>query len=309
MTERETRTIRTPENNTALAPAPVADPAAELGSDLHDALGRHMDWALRAWRETLAEVEKKQAGYVAPGERDDLALLRDNTRFALDAFGRVGKDRSPSLDDRAASAVSWHDLVDEVARDQRGGMALWEKVKGASCDELAAGKTGAEVVEPYHHTPWHRARYFALRAALADGLAPRNGMEWLLLDGMAQALTMHAYWLNRHVETDSLDEWDFDRKARERGEFVPPRLSAAETVDRAAMMADRFSRQFLRLMRTYRDGRKLLSSVTMLGGQLNVAGDGGQQVIATRTIRATSAAGDERRSGVRRRIRRRDDRL
>ena len=42
-------------------------------------------------------------------------------------------------------------------------------------------------------------------------------------------------------------------------------------------MADRFKRQFLRLMRCYRDGRKLSASMTVLGGQVNVAE---QQIIA-----------------------------
>jgi hypothetical protein len=36
-------------------------------------------------------------------------------------------------------------------------------------------------------------------------------------------------------------------------------------------MADRFQRQFLRLMKCYRDGRRLIASMTVLGGQVNVA--------------------------------------
>ena len=35
----------------------------------------------------LAAIEKKQAGYVPPGERDDLAALRDFTRSAIDSVG------------------------------------------------------------------------------------------------------------------------------------------------------------------------------------------------------------------------------
>ncbi len=36
-------------------------------------------------------------------------------------------------------------------------------------------------------------------------------------------------------------------------------------------MADRFQRQFLRLMKCYRDGRRLIASMTVVGGQVNVA--------------------------------------
>jgi hypothetical protein len=43
-------------------------------------------------------------------------------------------------------------------------------------------------------------------------------------------------------------------------------------VDRAAQMADRCERQFLRLLRAHRDQRRLLGSVVVAaGGQLNVA--------------------------------------
>ena len=252
-------------------PAPAADPAAEIGADLHRTLARYTDWAVKAYRESLDHIEKKQAGYVPPGERDDLAALRENLRGAIDALARVGTERSPFLDDRAAADVSWHDITDELARDRAAGMALWGAVKQAAADELAMGRTGAEAVEPYHHDPWRRAQYVALRAALADGLQPRNRLEWLLLDGMAQAWTMHLRWLGKHAKTESLDAHRVEQDARNRGEWQPPRLGEAEAVDRAAMMADRFQRQFLRLMKTYRDGRKLLSSVTMLDGQLNVA--------------------------------------
>ena len=46
--------------------------------------------------ETLAQVEKKQAGYVAPGERDDLAALRENTQFRYHRL-RAHRPRRPSL--------------------------------------------------------------------------------------------------------------------------------------------------------------------------------------------------------------------
>ena len=108
--------------------------------------------------------------------------------------------------------------------------------------------------------------------ALADGLQPRNGMERLLIEGMAQAWTMRERWLHRAVETDSLEAVRIERDSRRRGEWQPPRLSDAAAVDRAAQLADRCERQFLRLMRAYRDQRRLLGSVVVAaGGQLNVA--------------------------------------
>jgi hypothetical protein len=45
-------------------------------------------------------------------------------------------------------------------------------------------------------------------------------------------------------------------------------------------MQDRFQRQFLRLMKCYRDGRRLIASMTVHGGQVNVAE---QQVVLSST--------------------------
>ena len=67
------------------------------------------------------------------------------------------------------------------------------------------------------------------------------------------------------------------RDVADRWQWQPPRLDHAAAVDRAALMSDRFQRQFLRLMRCYRDGRKLTASMTVLGGQVNVAE---QQIVA-----------------------------
>jgi hypothetical protein len=286
---------------------PAADPAAEIGADLHRTLARYTDWAVKAYRDTLDHIERKQAGYVPPGERDNLATLRENLRLAIEALDRVGKEPSSFLEDRTAVDVSWYDITDEMTRDRDAGLALWGKVKQAATNELAVGKRGAETVEPYHHSPWQRAQYLAIRAALADGLHPRNGMEHLLIDGMAQAWTMHLHWLGKHAKTESLDAYRVEQDARRRGEWQPPRLSDVEAVDRAALMADRFLRQFLRLMKTYRDGRKLFASVTMRGGQLNIAGDGGQQVVATRTIPTASSPRIPRAARPRRRIRRKGE--
>jgi len=60
-----------------------------------------------------------------------------------------------------------------------------------------------------------RAEYLAVRAALAVGLQPRNGMEWLLVDGMAEARLL---WLNKHAKTESLDAARVEQDVRQRGE-------------------------------------------------------------------------------------------
>jgi len=93
---------------------------------------------------------------------------------------------------------------------------------------------------------------------------------------MAQALMMQRHWLQRMVQTESRDTIRRGRGPHDG--FEPPRLSEAEAVDRAVAMQDRFQRQFLRLMKCYRDGRRLALSMTVTGGQVNVAQ---QQIVAS----------------------------
>jgi hypothetical protein len=251
--------------------------AVEIAGDVQRTLARSMDWAVREWRALLADLEKKHAGYVAPGERDDLAKLLEFTRSAITSFERIGQGDPARLDHLTPAEYSWHDITDEMRRDEAAGWALWATVKQTARDELASGGMASRAVEGYQADPYERAAFVAVREALADGLQPRNGMEWVLIDGMAQAWTLHLRWLDRHTNTDSLDAIRGERNMRQRGGWEPPRLGEAEAVDRAVQMADRFQRQFLRLMKCYRDGRRFIASMTVLGGQVNVAE---QQVVA-----------------------------
>jgi hypothetical protein len=258
--------IPTPRSDQTPAEAP-----AEIASELHRSLTSYMDWTVRQWRALLANLDKKHQGYVPTGERDDLAQLRDLVRSAITNFERIGEDGAGRLDHLTPADLRWHDISAEIARNAAAGWALWRTVRESARDELAAGATAGQAVEGYQPRPIERAQFIAIRAALADGLQPRNGMEWLLIDGMAEAWVMHLRWLGKHTNLDSLDAIRVERDVRQRDGWEPPKLSEAEAVDRAVAMQDRFQRQFLRLMKCYRDGRRLIGSMTVLGGQVNVA--------------------------------------
>jgi len=61
--------------------------------------------------------------------------------------------------------------------------------------------------------------------------------------------------------------------------WQPPRLSAAEMIENAMAMADRFNRLYLRTLRQMRDLRRYSVPVTINNPkQVNIAADGGQQV-------------------------------
>jgi hypothetical protein len=100
-------------------------------------------------------------------------------------------------------------------------------------------------------------------------------------------LRTQRHYPHKHVVTASLDARRVERGADTMQSWQPPRLTDVQAIDRVAMTADRFMRQFLRLMKAYRDQRRLFA--TLVVGQMNIAGEGGQQVIATRAVRATPA--------------------
>ena len=59
--------------------------------------------------------------------------------------------------------------------------------------------------------------------------------------------------------------------------WLPPRVAEAEATEQAAAMADRYQRAFLRLMKAFRDNRRLFGALIVAGGQVNVS-SGPQQV-------------------------------
>src|SRR5918995_2112284 len=246
---------------------------AEIGGDLQAALARYMQGTTGEWRALLTDLEGRyeEARWRSEeGERENIKGLLEYTRYAVTAFERMATEGPPKQDHLTPADVSWNDISAEWNHDEAAGRALWERIKQTAGDELREGKAGAFAIEGYDERPMRRAEYLAVWLALADGLRPANGTEGLLIDGMAQALIMQRHWLKRMVQTESLDTIRRGERAYRDG-YAPTRLSEAEAVDRAVAMQDRFQRQFLRLMKCYRDGRRLVASMTVLGGQVNVA--------------------------------------
>jgi hypothetical protein len=265
------------------APATVA-PADLSDAPMRAAIARYGHGVLKEWKDALDAIDARRRGYVTEHERAELDALADHLRYAVGAFERAMTEPPADLATRRPEDLRWFDLSGEIARCEQDGWAVWARVKRDASVELATGQAAGAAVAGFDGTPWERAQFIAIREALADGLQPRNGLEWLMLDAMTQALTLHRRWLAQHVTTSSLSAKAIDRDAERRGEWTPPRLAETETVDRAAQHADRAMRTFLRLLKSYRDGRKLIGTLNVLGGQVNV---GEQQVISTRTARST----------------------
>lgn len=183
------------------------------------------------------------------------------------------------------AALSWRHLAAVEAED--GGaaaLAAWESVRRAARTELASGHRAAMVMEGAESSPMDRARFLAVWEALAAEWQPRGGIEWSLIDAMAQAQAAHGYWLGKLTERTQREVAE-DVRDREKlsqqeqyhrwGEWLPARVTTAEAIAEASGMVDRFNRVFLRTLRQLRDLRRYSPVVINNPGQVNV---GGQQV-------------------------------
>jgi len=246
----------------------------EVAGDLQRAIDRHMVHVIREWTSLLDEATRRHEREQWGSERsqEESAQLLEFTRWALEGLERIGSGVPPDRGHLAPADHAWVDVVDSVRRDEAGGREFWDRIRQAAADDLESGRAGALAVEGAYSRPMERAEYLAVWTALADGLQPRTGLDRLLIDGMAEAWTMHRRWLHKHVLRDSLDSHRMERDERERDRWRPPMQDDADAIEQAAMMADRFQRSFLRLLKTYRDQRRLLGSVIVAaGGQINVA--------------------------------------
>lgn len=184
-----------------------------------------------------------------------------------------------------ALALSWRHLAAVAAEaGEAASLRAWESVRQAARAELRSGHRAAMVLEGSSATPMDRARFLAVREALAEEWRPRGGIEWTLIDSMAQALAAQSYWLEkltqRSQNEEAQDLRDRQKLSQEEqayrwGEWIPERVTTAAAIAEAAGMADRFNRVLLRCLRQLRDLRRYSPVVIQNAGQVNV---GGQQV-------------------------------
>jgi hypothetical protein len=184
--------------------------------------------------------------------------------------------------------LSWSQLDTLAERDPELARRLWEEVKREAREELQSGHRAALAMGYLVGDCWPRAQFLAVRAALAEGLRPRNGLEWLLIDTMAQAQTLLLLWQENLAGQTLLAA-----RARKPDPDMPRhplgrRLTAAEMREEAAAMVERWQRQFLKALEAYQRQRRQAPAVIVRNaGQVNV---GGQQVNVAGTPAAVDTA-------------------
>ena len=227
------------------------DPGAELSRNEASPLAREFAGAYRRMVDCLRTVYEK-----------------DNETALAEAADYPEHMLAEALDGDSAK-LSWHDLDGLAHKDPALALRRWNDVKHAAIQDLASGHRAARALEAFNEaSPFERAEFLALRTALAEEWQPRGGMEWLLIDKLAQASTEEMRWLKQAVSRRVCQWEESGRKAREEGRHISPRLSYVAATDQAMAMADRWNRIFCR---TLRDLRRFDVHVNINGpGQVNI---------------------------------------
>lgn len=203
-----------------------------------------------------------------------------------------------------ADQVSWGSLRNLEDAGPGESLRKWEEVKAFAREELTSGQRGAAAVEdltPSQSGPLGRARYSVLVQEMAKDWQPLTGIEYILVEQMAQAYTMQLHWTAQYAyycvyRTAKVDT--------ERGTVAPARVTDSQMVADAAGMVDRWNRMFLRCLRQLRDLRRyspvVINNNINNPGQVNV---GSQQVnLAPQGAKEQEAASAPRARAKRRRL-------
>ena len=171
---------------------------------------------------------------------------------------------------------------------------FWEKAKKEGRQEFLSGHLGANIVFPvgYLKQVWNIARYLGVRESFIEDWQPKGGIEVALIDMLAQTYFQWQYWLEQTVtrsetklKEEHPDYQDWQRRRKEfkqeswaDGYWLKPTISERAAVEHAVQMADRFHRIFMRTLRQLRDLRRYSPVTINNPKQVNIAGDGGQQI-------------------------------
>ena len=174
--------------------------------------------------------------------------------------------------------LTWAGINELYEHDPAVANRRWGEVVDCAADELRCGKRASAVFETQGSDPWQRAQFLAMRNELSAQWNPRNGIERVLIDAMAQAQSAYAYWTQCMMERATLEP-ETGNCTKHKGKWKLPSDQVSRAVQQAAEMADRFSRMFVRNLRALRDLRRLAPTIVVQNaGQVNV---GEQQVNVT----------------------------
>jgi len=184
--------------------------------------------------------------------------------------------------------ISWLTINAVAARDPALAREGWLRLVDAARDELASGHRAARAIEGYLHSPWDRARFLVLRESYAKEWQPTNGVEWMLIDMLAQAFTAYEVAMKLVITYTTMEASLNDFHIEQHNKYETPRLTSAETLAREEQTLERCQRMILRVQRALRDQRRYAPVIVQHAGQVNV---GQQQVNIKNATMDESAPG------------------
>jgi hypothetical protein len=229
------------------APPPCAAPASEVG-DLAGEMAAAFGEMVRLYREwyALTPEEARARASACPPEHLDRVLTGPPDQ------------------------VSWSGLEAVAGQDPAQALRRWEEVKQAARAEIRNGHRAASAIED-GGDPWERARFLAVRAELIDAWQPRNAVEQLLVDQLAQWQALLWRW------QEALTTWTNcatyrPRRAKKGQPYEAMRISEAEALGGAAGKVERLHRLYLRTLKALQEGRRGQPPVVVRrAGQVNIA--------------------------------------
>ena len=119
------------------------------GATCSRTLARYMSGRCGEWRETAGRHgEAAEPATCPPASATSWPRCSSTRASPSTPWSGSARNAAQAGPPGAAADVSWHDVTDEMARDDDAGMALWERIKQTARDELRRAR-GAAAIEGY----------------------------------------------------------------------------------------------------------------------------------------------------------------
>ena len=198
----------------------------------------------------------------------------------IDEYARGGT--LESVMSSHADDLRWDQLQSIEEKDEDAAALVWKTIKRMAREDLSAGGYAARAILVYE-TPYKYAQYLVMLKAFIESWEPRNAIERAMVETLVQAHMCYNHWLGVAMNAAEYSYNAVEAHNKREEKWLTPRLKAAEMIENAMAMADRFNRLFLRTLRQMRDLRRYSVPVTINNPkQVNIAADGGQQVNAVK---------------------------
>lgn len=270
------------------------------------------------WGDYMGEIDTLRVPYDSLGaaafERGSLLRLFRKEFSNYVHFLMSERGGSMSMEEACRSAAIKHDeaeaarLMEELLKTPMESVAFsqlsdlwccsreeaekyWNLAKNEAQREFLSGHMAAEAFEPvdWLRSVWQRARFLAVRDTFLLEYQPEGGIEYALVDTLAQAFFMQQYWSEVAVkrtkttpyrESNEFNEWKGykreEAKSRrfEHGWWDIPYVYESAAVEQSTRMVDTFSKLFQRTLRQLNGhrlaklkARKLRAEIRRLEGK------------------------------------------